>query len=121
MLLILSIVGCSWANNNVSKKVSFVDNLVKRKVEVIIINPINYQAVSNAVNYANQYGVEVIALDRTVDLGKILSHIESNNVVGGKMAAEYMIHCLSNNVNILDLQGGGCFFNFQRASSRSEY
>ncbi|WP_239986764.1 ribose ABC transporter substrate-binding protein RbsB [Fastidiosibacter lacustris] len=93
------------SRNDPSKELSNVQDLVTRNIKVIIINPTDSQAVSNAVKYANQHNVEVITLDRTAVQGKVLSHVESNNVVGGKMAAQYMIERLNDSGKIIELEG----------------
>lgn len=93
------------SRNDPARELSNVQDLITKNIKVIIINPTDSQAVSNAVKYANQHGVEIITLDRTADSGKVLSHIESNNVAGGKMAAQYMIDRLNNSGKIIELQG----------------
>ena len=93
------------SHNDPMKELSNVEDLVTRDVSVIIINPTDSAAVSNAVKYANDHDVDIITLDRTANKGKVLAHIESNNVEGGKMAAEFLVERLSDQGSIIELQG----------------
>ena len=40
---------------------------------------------------ANDSNIPVITLDRAANGGEVVSHIASDNVTGGEMAAEYLV------------------------------
>ena len=93
------------SQNDSAKELSNVQALVRESVQIIIINPTDSRSVSSAINYANEHNIPIIMLDSTTDAGKVLSHIESNNIAGGKMAAQYMIDRLNNNGEVIELSG----------------
>jgi ribose transport system substrate-binding protein len=93
------------SNNNSVKERSNIEDLITKKVKVIIVNPEDSLAVSAAVKYANKKNVSIITLDRVARFGKITSHIESDNIKGGGMAANYINKKLKKGDNIIELEG----------------
>jgi ribose transport system substrate-binding protein len=57
------------------------------------------------VQSANHIGIPVITLDRTADQGEVASFIASDNIEGGKMAAEFIIDQLGKDAKVVELQG----------------
>ena len=68
-------------------------------------NPADSDAVGNAVKLANQAKIPVITLDRQASKGDVVSHIASDNVLGGKMAGDYIAKKVGENAKIIELQG----------------
>ena len=79
--------------------------MIQKKVSVIIINPTDSAAIVSAVESANKANIPVITVDRASNGGKVVSHIASDNIKGGSMAAEYILKTLGNKGNIVELQG----------------
>ncbi|MBX9866165.1 MAG: substrate-binding domain-containing protein, partial [Burkholderiales bacterium] len=67
--------------------------------------PVDSAAVSSAILAANQAGIPVITLDRSADKGQVVSLIASDNVAGGKMAAEFILAKLGKNAKVAELEG----------------
>ncbi len=82
-----------------------VEDLLVRGIKVILINPVNSDAVGRSIELANQRHVPIITLDRSAASGVVTSHIASDNVAGGIMAAEYMVAELGKGAKIAELQG----------------
>lgn len=95
----------SDAQNDTAKQNNDVEDLIQKKVDVLIINPVDSSAISSAVKDANDAGIPVITVDRSADSGKVLSLVASNSTKGGQMAAKYMIEKLGANAKIAELQG----------------
>ena len=93
------------AQDDASKQVSQVENLIQQKVDVILLNPTDSDGLVSAVKDANAAKIPVITLDRSVSDGTVASHIASDNVAGGKMAAEYILKQLNNKGNVVELEG----------------
>ena len=93
------------ARDNTAKQISDIEDLIQKKVSVILINPTDSAAVVTAVESANKANIPVITVDRASNGGKVVSHIASDNVKGGSMAAEYILKALGNKGNIVELQG----------------
>lgn len=84
---------------------SNVEDLVQKGAEVIIINPTDSDAVGNAIQVANDSKIPVVTVDRNSNKGEVVSHIASDNVAGGKMAAEFILEKLGEKGNIVEIQG----------------
>ena len=87
-----------------SKELSNVEDVLEQGVDVLLINPVDSDAVANAVKLANDKDIPVITLDRSASDGKVVAHIASDNVAGGKMAAEYIIDKLEGKGKVVQLQ-----------------
>jgi len=93
------------AQNNASNQMSSVENLIVRQVDVLIINPVDSDAVVSAIKAANQANIPVITVDRGASGGEVVTHIASDNVIGGEMAGERIIELLDGSGKIVELQG----------------
>lgn len=93
------------AKDNTAKQVSDVEDLIQKKVNVLLINPTDSDAIVTAVESANKANIPVITVDRAANGGKVVSHIASDNVKGGKMAGEYIVNTLGIKGNLVELQG----------------
>ncbi|EOD01777.1 ribose ABC transporter substrate-binding protein RbsB [Caldisalinibacter kiritimatiensis] len=93
------------SQNDPSKEISNVEDLIVKKVSVILINPTDSDAVVNAVKAANKANIPVITLDRGSNGGEVVTHIASDNVAGGKMAGEYIIEQLGGKGKVVELEG----------------
>lgn len=94
------------AQDDTAKQISGVEDLIQKKVSVILINPTDSAAIATAVESANKANIPVITVDRAAEGGgKVVSHIASDNVKGGKMAGEYVLQTIGGKGNIVELQG----------------
>lgn len=93
------------ARDNTSKQISDIEDLIQKKVSVLLINPTDSDAVVSAVQAANKANIPVITVDRASNGGQVVAHIASDNVKGGSMAADYILKALNNKGNIVELQG----------------
>ncbi|KQL54074.1 D-ribose transporter subunit RbsB [Heyndrickxia shackletonii] len=93
------------AQNDSAKQVNDVQDLLQQGVDVLLINPTDSAAISTAVQSANEVGVPVITLDRSSDKGKVETLVASDNIKGGKMAANFIIDQVGKNAKVVELQG----------------
>lgn len=93
------------AKDDTAKQVSDIEDLIQKKVNVILINPTDSAAVVTAVESANKANIPVITVDRAANGGKVVSHIASDNVKGGKMAGDFILNAVGGKGNIVELQG----------------
>lgn len=89
------------------KERSNVEDLIQLGVVALLINPTDSDAVVKAVEVANESNIPVITLDRQANGGEVTSHIASDNIKGGAMAAEFALEKLGDteNINVVELQG----------------
>lgn len=93
------------SQNDPSKELANVEDLTVRGVKVILINPTDSDAVSNAIRMANRANIPVITLDRGASRGNVVSHIASDNVAGGEMAGQYITDTVGVNAKVIQLEG----------------
>lgn len=93
------------SQNTPSKELSNVEDLMVKGIDVLLINPTDSDAVTAAVKEANRSKVPVITLDRGANGGKVVSHVASDNVAGGKMAGEYVLKSLNGKGKVVELEG----------------
>jgi len=93
------------AQDDTAKQISGVEDLIQKKVSVLMINPTDSAAIVTAVEAANKANIPVITVDRAAEGGQVVSHIASDNAAGGKMAGEFILEKLGGKGNIVELQG----------------
>jgi len=93
------------AQNKPDKQVSDLEDLITRKVSVIVVNATDSDAIVPAIKKANAAHIPVITVDRRVNGGQLAYHIASDNVAGGKLAAQYISKLLGGKGNVVELQG----------------
>jgi ribose transport system substrate-binding protein len=93
------------AQNNSAKQANDIEDLIQKHVDLIIINPTDSNAVVSAIQAANDAKIPVITVDRAANGGKVVSHIASDNVAGGKMAGQYLLSLVGKGANVVELEG----------------
>ncbi|MDO5540308.1 MAG: substrate-binding domain-containing protein [Eubacteriales bacterium] len=93
------------AGDDATKQVSDIEDLVSKNVSVLIVNPVDSDAVSGAVQAAVNAGVRVISVDRVVNDVEIDCQIASDNVAGAEIATQYIADTLGEGTKVAELQG----------------
>ncbi|MHC5268982.1 D-ribose ABC transporter substrate-binding protein [Enterococcus sp. LJL98] len=93
------------AQDDSAKQSNDVDDLIQQKVDILLINPVDSSAIVPAVEAANQAEIPVIAIDRSSESGTLLTTVASNNVEGGKMAAEFILEQIGEKGKVVVLEG----------------
>lgn len=93
------------AQDNPAKQLNDIEDLIQKKVDLIIVNPTDSDAIVSAVESANEAGIPVITVDRASNGGKVVCHIASDNVEGGRMAARYIAKVLNGKGKVVELVG----------------
>jgi len=93
------------SQNDPSKELANVEDLIVRGVKAILINPTDSDAVSNAIRVANQAKIPVLTLDRGANRGEVVTHIASDNVAGGEMAGKFISEKIGMNARVIQLEG----------------
>lgn len=82
------------ANGDSAKQAADVEDLITKKVDAIIINPRDAEAIAPSVQKALDAGIPVFALDRGVTGAEITGFLETDNVAMGKLAADLIAKAL---------------------------
>lgn len=93
------------AQDDASKQASDVEDLIQQGVDMILINPVDSEAVASAVESANNANIPVITVDRSAEGGEVVSHIASDNTAGGEMAGEYLLSLVGDDAKVAELEG----------------
>lgn len=88
-----------------AREASNVQDLIQRGVDALLINPTDSDAVVPSVQRANDADIPVFTIDRGANGGEVVSHIASDNVAGGQMAAEHLIELMDGEGQVVELQG----------------
>jgi len=93
------------AQDDAASQLSSVEDLLIKQIDVLIVNPVDGNAVVAAITAANNAGVPVITVDRGAEGGDVVSHIASDNVAGGEMAGDFIAEQLGEEGKVVELQG----------------
>ena len=93
------------AQNDSSKQNNQISDLITKDVDVIIVSPVDSDAIVSSVKKANQAGIPVIACDRGSNGGELLTTVASDNVKAGKMAADFLAEQVGDNAKVAELEG----------------
>jgi len=94
------------ANNDDARQLIDIQSFIEKKSDIIIVNPTHAESVSPAIELAHAEGIPVMTVDRKSAIPeKVICHIESNNMAGGKMAAQFIAQKCNQKGKILELEG----------------
>ncbi|CAO3402809.1 ribose ABC transporter substrate-binding protein RbsB [Azospirillum palustre] len=93
------------SQNDPAKELANVEDVVNKKVKLLLVNPTDSDAVRSAVRSANRAKIPVVTLDRSANGGEVASHIASDNVAGGRMAGQLVVDMLKGQGAVVELQG----------------
>ncbi|MFH0801692.1 MAG: substrate-binding domain-containing protein [bacterium] len=86
------------ADFRMAKQVSDVEDFAVQKVDALIICPVDSKGVEKAIQTANNAKIPVFTADIAAEGGKVECHVASDNVQGGRKAAEFMGKLLKGDV-----------------------
>lgn len=93
------------AGNDAAKQSTDIEDLVAKKIKVLIVNPVDSASVAPTVKDAIAAGIKVIAVDRYVE-GKIQDcFIGTDNVKAGETAGKYFLQKVGQGAKIAVLEG----------------
>lgn len=93
------------SQNDPAKELANVEDVLNKKIALLMINPTDSDAVRSAIKAANRKNIPVVTLDRGANGGKVVSHVASDNVLGGEMAGQLIIDTLKGKGKVVELQG----------------
>ena len=75
---------------DLAKQQSQIDNFIVQRVDAIVLCPADSKGIGPAIEAANRAGIPVFTADIAAQGGQVVSHIASDNLAGGRLAAEYI-------------------------------
>ncbi|MEK6716989.1 MAG: substrate-binding domain-containing protein [candidate division NC10 bacterium] len=92
------------AEDKLEKQIADVEDLIQKKIDVLIINA-THDGAAAVLNKAADAGIPVITLQRGVPGAKVVSHIGTDNVVIGREGAEWIGKKLNGKGNVVVMEG----------------
>src|SRR5512140_724758 len=71
------------AEFDLGKQIAQIEDFVSRKVDAIIVCPVDSKGVGGGIKKANQSNIPVFTADIAASEGDVVSHIASDNELGG--------------------------------------
>ena len=91
---------------DVARQKDQLQDFIVRKVNAIIVSPCDSRSIGTAIKAANDAGIPVFTADIAclAEGAKIITHVASDNIAGGKLAAEAVAQAINENgtVAIID-------------------
>src|SRR4051794_27029331 len=85
---------------DLAKQQSQIDNFIVQKVDAIIVCPADSKGIGPAIDRANEAKIPVFTADIAAQGGQVVSHIASDNLSGGRLAAEFIAKALNGQGNV---------------------
>jgi len=92
------------ANGDVNKQNNDLQDLITRGVKVLIINPVNPDAVAPALSAAADAHIPVMTVDRAVH-GDIVTYVGRDNTEMGRIVGKALMAKLPKGAKIIEIQG----------------
>ncbi|MBP2475563.1 ABC-type sugar transport system substrate-binding protein [Crossiella equi] len=92
------------ANNDVTTQLTQVQSLISQRVKAILLNPVDTQQSGKMAAAAETARIPLVAVDRAVTGGRVISEVSSDNVQGGVDAAAALAKATGPG-EVLHLQG----------------
>ncbi|HEX7312468.1 MAG TPA: substrate-binding domain-containing protein [Pyrinomonadaceae bacterium] len=80
---------------DLAKQQSQIENFIVQRVDAIIVCPAESKGIAPAIEAANRANIPVFTADIAAQGGQVVSHIASDNLSGGRLAAEYIAKALN--------------------------
>ena len=80
---------------DLAKQQSQIENFIVQGVDAIIVCPADSKGIGPAIERANQANIPVFTADIAAQGGQVVSHVASDNLSGGRLAAEYIAKALN--------------------------
>lgn len=93
------------AGDDAAKQTNDIEDLISKNISVLIVNPVDSDAVAPAVKDAVAKGIKVVSVDRVVNGVDVDCAIASDNVTGAAAATEYLVGLIGEGAKTAELQG----------------
>ena len=85
---------------DLGKQSSQIEDFITRKVDAIIVCPVDSRGIGPAIRKANDAKIPVFTADIASQEGDIVCHVASDNVQGGRLAGEYLAKIIGGKGNV---------------------
>jgi len=92
------------ARHDVAKQIGDVEDMIQKKVDILLLNPTDSTGVQSAVRSAKKAGLVVVAVDANAQ-GPVDSFVGSKNTDAGRLACEYLAKAIGEKGDVAILDG----------------
>ncbi len=86
------------------QQIQLVENFTTRRVDGMVLAPLDAQALVRPVENAQQAGIPVVIIDSGLNTDKYVSFVATDNYKGGEMAGTFMANQLNNEGKVILLR-----------------
>ncbi|MCX6150930.1 MAG: substrate-binding domain-containing protein [Ignavibacteriales bacterium] len=83
------------ADFDLGKQIAQIEDFISRKVDAIIVCPVDSKGIGQGIIEANKANIPIFTADIAAQDGKVVAHIASDNIAGGRLAGEYLAKMLN--------------------------
>ncbi|MDT5268490.1 MAG: ribose transport system substrate-binding protein [Acidobacteriota bacterium] len=80
---------------DLARQQSQIENFIVQRVDAIIVCPADSKGIGPAIEQANRAGIPVFTADIAAQGGQVVSHVASDNLAGGRLAAEFIARAIN--------------------------
>lgn len=92
------------ARHDVAKQIGDVEDMIQKKVDILLLNPTDSTGVQSAVRSAKKANVVVVAVDANAQ-GPVDSFVGSKNTDAGRLACDYLAKNIGEKGDVAILDG----------------
>lgn len=93
------------ANGDVDEQISQIEYFIDKKVDAIVIVPVDCGALSDVIGKAKKAGIYVISYDRLIAEADTDLYVSFDNVMVGNLMAEAIASQIGNHGNVMMING----------------
>ena len=93
------------AQDSAETQASQIEDFIVRGVDLLIINPVDSDAIGTSVVACNNEGIPVITVTRASNAGQVVQHLDIDNREAGRLDAEQLIIDLGGKGKVAVLEG----------------
>ncbi|HEY4218107.1 MAG TPA: substrate-binding domain-containing protein [Gemmatimonadaceae bacterium] len=87
-------------DRDLAKQQSQIDNFIVQHVDAIVVCPVDSRGIGPAIVRANTAKIPVFTADIAAQGGTVVSHVASDNIEGGRLAAEYIAKAIGDSGDV---------------------
>jgi len=92
------------ARHDVTKQINDIEDLIQKRIDILLLNPTDSAGVEGAVRAAKKAGVVVVAVDAQAN-GPVDAFVGSKNYEAGRLAGEHLAKVLNGKGRVAILDG----------------
>ena len=93
------------AQDDANKQANQMLDLIAKKVDIILLNPCDSDAVGTSVMEANRAGIPIVTFSRPSHSGEVVQHLDNDNIGGARDMGHIIAKALNGKGQVISLEG----------------